>query len=121
LQWHALHQIAVAAIKEVRWLTAHVLAESFSSITRMPPPLAGAAGPTWTALRRAFPEPPVVLSADGYVAALQALADAGIAGGRVYDAIIAATAREVGARLLTSDRRAVATYALMGADYQLVV
>ena len=37
-------------------------------------------------------------------------------GGAVYDALIAATAREAGATLLTLDARAVRTYRAVGAD-----
>jgi len=119
-EWHPRHEKALQALDAVRWLPAHVLAESFSTVTRMLPPHAVSPGRAWLALSRAFPEPPVVLSADGYLSVLQTLADTGTAGGRVYDAIVAATAVEAGARLLSADRRAVATYALVGAEYELV-
>lgn len=37
-----------------------------------------------------------------------------------YDALIGATAAAAGATLVTADRRALATYALVGADVELV-
>jgi predicted nucleic acid-binding protein len=43
-----------------------------------------------------------------------------IAGGALYDAVVAATAREAGATLITLDRRAVPTYQLLGVGYRLV-
>jgi hypothetical protein len=66
-------------------------------------------------LSEAFPEPPVVLSAGGYLETVQRIGDAGIPGEAIYDALMAATAVEAGVRLLTSGRRAAATYALVGA------
>ena len=48
----------------------------------------------------------VALSADGQLALLGTLAGRGLAGGRTYDALIAATAREAGAdELLTFNVR----------------
>ena len=104
----------------VRWLPAHALAEAFSSMTRMPTPVPVPPAVVWQTLADVFPEPPLVLSAAGYLNVCRRLAEAGTAGGRVYDAIVAATAAEAGARLLSADRRAAATYALIGAEYDLV-
>jgi predicted nucleic acid-binding protein len=61
-----------------------------------------------------------VLGPDGYVRLLDLAAAENIAGGALYDALVAATAREAGAKLLTLDRRAVTTYRLLRVDYQLV-
>jgi predicted nucleic acid-binding protein len=49
-----------------------------------------------------------------------ALARLGIAGGAVYDALIATTSRAARATLLTRDRRAAATYGALDAPYELV-
>jgi predicted nucleic acid-binding protein len=54
------------------------------------------------------------------VAAFAQAAAAGLAGGAIYDALIAATASRAGATLLSRDRRAAATYEMLGADYELV-
>ncbi len=48
------------------------------------------------------------------------MAALGIAGGGVYDAMVGAAARAHGLPLFTRDRRAVATYQLLGVDYRLL-
>lgn len=53
-------------------------------------------------------------------ALLKQSASAGIIGGAIYDALIAATAKHAGAILLTRDRRAVATYERIGVQYELL-
>lgn len=51
---------------------------------------------------------------------LARLSAAGIHGRATYDALIGATAAAEGATLVTADRRALPTYALVGADVELV-
>lgn len=41
-------------------------------------------------------------------------------GGAIYDALIAATARRAGARLLTRDQRAQKIYELMEVDHEYI-
>ena len=48
------------------------------------------------------------------------LASLGIAGGAVYDALVGAAARHHGLRLLTSDRRALRTYASLGLHAEFI-
>lgn len=48
------------------------------------------------------------------------LSDWGIHGGATYDALIGATAAAEGATLVTADARALATYARVGVDVELV-
>jgi len=43
-----------------------------------------------------------------------------LAGGAVYDALIAATVRRAGATLLTRDQRARSVYERMGVRYEIV-
>jgi hypothetical protein len=64
--------------------------------------------------------PALVLAPTGYVELLGVAATERIVGGAVYDALVALTAREAGAELLTLDERAVRTYELLGIDFQLV-
>jgi len=45
---------------------------------------------------------------------------AGIDGGRIYDALVAAAAAEAGLPLLTLDTRAQPTYQALGADFRLL-
>lgn len=120
VQWHELHAQAASLVRTVDRVPAHALVEAFSVLTRLPMPLALAPTQATEALQRSFPELPLTLSPQGCIAAIRRLAEAGLGGGRIYDAIVAAAAAEAGARLLTADRRAIATYALMGANFQLV-
>jgi predicted nucleic acid-binding protein len=48
------------------------------------------------------------------------LTDHGIAGGAVYDTLIAATAAQHGAELLSCDRRAAANYERYGVRFSLL-
>lgn len=48
------------------------------------------------------------------------LAKEGIGGGAIYDALVGATAKHHGMRLLTRDRRARPTYDALGIDYELL-
>ena len=60
------------------------------------------------------------LPADAYPELLEALASAGLTGGAVYDALVAASAQHAGATLLSLDVRAATTYRAIGADCRLV-
>jgi predicted nucleic acid-binding protein len=60
------------------------------------------------------------LSADGAQRLHSRLAQLGIAGGAVYDALVAATAAEHGITLATRDRRAPETYRALGIDFELI-
>jgi predicted nucleic acid-binding protein len=120
LRWHPLHEQAASLLADVRQLPAHALAESFSVLTRLPAPRALRPAMAYQLLARAFPDQPLMLGADGYRDTIRRLAEADAGGGRTYDAIVAATAAAAGRCLLTADRRAMATYAIVGATYQLI-
>jgi predicted nucleic acid-binding protein len=60
------------------------------------------------------------LSADGAQRLHGRLAKLGIAGGAVYDALVAAAAAEHGIRLATRDRRAAETYRALDVDFELI-
>jgi hypothetical protein len=120
LSWHALHSKASAALAEVRQVPAHALVESFSVLTRLPAPRALRPAQAQQALLRAFPEPPLILGARGHLAIILLLAEGDIGGGRVYDAVVGGAAAEAKVRLLTADRRALPTYALVGAEFELL-
>lgn len=114
LGWHELHVRAALASREVNRVPAHAFVESFSVLTRLPAPRALRPILAEQAMLAAFPGTPLLLSAEGYLAVIRRLASAELGGGRIYDAIVGATAAEAGFRLLTADRRATATYALVG-------
>lgn len=122
LDWHQSHALTRSALRGLRpRLPAHVAVETYSVLTRLPPGrrLPGQAARDF--LERRFEWPPLVLSADGYDDLLDRAAAEDIVGGAVYDGLVGATAREAGATLLTRDRRAAATYQLLGVDYRLIV
>jgi predicted nucleic acid-binding protein len=120
LAWHELHTRAASVLKDVRCLPAHALVESFAVLSRLPAPRAVRPSMAHRLLDHSFPDEPLTLSPSGHLAALQRLAKAEMGGGRIYDAIIGATAAEAGVQLLTADRRAMPTYALIGASFELV-
>jgi predicted nucleic acid-binding protein len=120
LAWHELHGRAASALKGVRCLPAHALAESFAVLSRLPAPRALRPSMAHRLLDQAFPDEPLTLSPPTHRSVIQRLAKAEVGGGRIYDAIIGATAAEAGVRLLTADRRAMQTYALVGATFELV-
>jgi predicted nucleic acid-binding protein len=90
-------------------------------LTRMPPPRRFAPAIALEYLRQRFELPPAALTPAGYSSLYELAAAKQIGGGAVYDALIAATAKELGAQLLTLDRRALRTYELLGVDYRFVV
>jgi len=117
---HAAHESASAVMQrgQIR-LPVHVLAETYSTLTggRVKPrthPRTAAA-----ALQR-LPGSPSALSAAGYLATIRQIAEQGLVGGAVFDALVAATAREAGATLVSRDRRAATTYAVIGVQCELV-
>ena len=71
-------------------------------------------------LERDFPQPWLALDHDGQRACLHRAVEAGLRGGALYDALIAATAREHGATLLSADRRARDAYDAMGTDVSYI-
>lgn len=118
--WHEGHEAALHSLRRGARLPAQVLVESYSVLTRLPPPHRAAAGVVEAFLAERFPEAPLTLPGSEYRALLRAMAGAEVAGGAIYDALIAATAKHSAAVLLTRDRRAAATYDKVGARYDMV-
>jgi predicted nucleic acid-binding protein len=101
-------------------LISHVGFEATSVLSRMPEGLRIASGTVRDALDRDFPDSWLVLDANAQRACLDRAVDAGLRGGALYDALIAATAREHGATLLSADRRAREAYEAIGADVSYI-
>jgi predicted nucleic acid-binding protein len=95
-------------------LISHVAFETTSVLSRMPEGLRMTPVTVRDALDHDFPSSWLVLDADGQHACLRRAVDAGLRGGALYDALIAATAREHGATLLSADRRASEAYEAIG-------
>ncbi len=118
--WHEGHAAATEALDRKPDLPSQVLIESYSVLTRLPPPHRAPADLVATFLEVRFPRPPLVLDAQAYQELLHEAVQKGLVGGSVYDAVIAYTAKDAGALLLTRDRRAMSVYERIGARYELV-
>lgn len=100
-------------------LTGHSLAETYSVLTRLPGD-ARLAPPDAARLLAVNFETPALMSADRAASLPTILAPLGIAGGAVYDALVALAATSGGHVLMTRDRRAASTYAALTANVELV-
>ena len=118
--WHEGHGAAVAALRRRPRLPAHVGLETYSVLTRLPPPHRAPADVVVAFLLARFPAATLTLPGKGHRALLRTVVNAGLVGGAVYDALVAETARHAGATLLTRDRRALATYEAIGVRYEVV-
>ena len=117
---HDAHRVVTdhVADRTVR-LPAHAQLETYSVLTRLPGDarLAPQDASDLLADRFGVPEP---LAPDSITGLIPRLAEMTISGGAVYDALIAVTSEGSGVVLLTRDRRAVATYAALSVDYELI-
>jgi toxin FitB len=117
---HECHEQAVQAIGDrAIGLAGHAAFETFSVLTRLPPPLRRTPAAVQRLLAANF-ERSRFLSAEAAGQLLARLSSLGIAGGAVYDALVAAAAVEHGLRLATRDRRAAETYRAVGADTEVL-
>ena len=90
-------------------LAGHAAFETFSVLTRLPPPARRSPATIGRLLKASFPDSRY-LGARATVSLLDELGRSGIAGGAVYDALVGACATEHELPLATTDRRAVETY-----------
>lgn len=118
--WHEAHDSAVSALARNPRLPAHVLIESYSVLTRLPPPHRAPGAVVAEFLAAEFGNELLLLPANAHRDLIELAARKGLAGGAIYDALVAATALHARATLLTRDRRAAATYAAVGADFELI-
>ena len=95
--WHEGHAAATEALDRKPHLPSQVLIESYSVLTRLPPPHRAPADLVATFLEVRFPRPPLVLDAHAYQELLREAVQKGLVGGSVYDAVIAYTAKDAGA------------------------
>lgn len=102
-----------------RGMSGHAAVELHSVLTRLPPPQRLTSS---TALRLRevnFPHSRFLVDGD-LSELLREFAALGLAGGAVYDGLVAAAAREHGLPLITCDRRAESTYRALGVGYELL-
>jgi predicted nucleic acid-binding protein len=117
---HEHHGAALRAIGNRRLgLAGHAAFETFSVLTRLPPPARRSPEAVERLLSENFPSIEY-LSTSGAAALLPKLANLGIAGGSVYDALVGAAAAESGLVLLTRDARAVPVYRALQVDIEVI-
>jgi hypothetical protein len=115
VQNHAAHQAVTRWWKhrEVA-LCGHASVETYAVLTRLPGSSRLAPADAARLIRERF-APPLLLSAEMSGRIADVLSELGIAGGAVYDALVALAAVEHDADLATRDLRAKATYDAIGA------
>jgi predicted nucleic acid-binding protein len=119
--WHEHHAVASKAMAGRPRLVAHAAVEAYSVLTRLPPPHRAHPSIVHAFMSERFSEPLLVLSETGYQELLATVAARQILGGPAYDALIAFTAAEHRATLLSLDQRAAATYEAVGARVEQLV
>jgi predicted nucleic acid-binding protein len=100
-------------------LAGHAAFETFSVLTRLPPPARRTPATVAQLLTNTFPETRF-LGTRATASLLAALGATGIAGGSVYDALVGATANEHQLTLVTRDRRALEVYRQLEVEVALL-
>ena len=118
--WHEGHASAVATLARHPRVPAHVLIETYSVLTRLPPPHRAPGHLVAAFLTERFTSSPLVLPGAEHARLVRRAAEAGIVGGSIHDALVGATVRHAGGRLVTRDRRAAPTYERLGIEYELI-
>lgn len=108
-----------AVLQKLPVLAGHASFESYSVLTRMPPPFRVRSEDAYRVLTEAFTGS-CWLNPEQTASLWQRLPSLGILGGATYDALVAESARVNGFRLMTIDRRAERTYQVLGVDYWLI-
>lgn len=96
------------------------MVESYSVLTRLPAPHRADGRVVVEFLEASFPEEPLVLDPAALLGFALGLADLGITGGSVYDALIGSTASAWRQQLVTCDSRARRIYERVGCRVRLL-
>ncbi len=117
---HQHHLATLEAVAGRRLeLAGHAAFETFSVLTRLPPPARRTPAAVAELLASDFPHTRF-LGAESAAALFDRLPGAGIASGSVYDALVGAAAAEHGLPLATRDRRALDTYRKLQVRVELI-
>ena len=108
--WHEHHEPARRALDAGVRLIEHCALETYSVLTRLPPPHRSPAAVIREFIQTRFPQPFLRLSEPAFRGFVFGLPEKEVVGGATYDALVAATAAACGAELVTCDRRAAAIY-----------
>lgn len=118
--WHENHLVARKLLDRGPHIVAHAALETYSVLTRLPAPHRAERSLVSEFLRQRFPMEPLALKPAALRELIHTLAELGIDGGAVYDALIAFTTRESRAVLQTLDHRAAATYRRCDTEFELI-
>lgn len=117
---HDHHEATFESVGRLRLgLAGHAAFETYSVLTRLPPPARRTGAAAARLLAANFPSSRF-LGAKDSEALLAALADNGVSGGQVYDALVGAAAKHHGIILSTRDRRAADTYRNLDVEFELL-
>lgn len=120
LRGHPAHADVQAAVSGRRLgLAGHAAFETYSVITRLAEPTRVSPLTAQRLLSHNFPRTRH-LSPERAAELTLVMAEAAIAGGSVYDALVGATALEHRRTLASRDQRALVTYAAIGVDVMLI-
>jgi predicted nucleic acid-binding protein len=112
--WHEHHQQARKALDGGLHMVDHCALETYSVLTRLPPPHRCAAAVVRDFLRVRFAGDFLRLDGRAYKDFVFALPEHSVTGGGSYDALVAATVAAHSASLVTCDRRAASVYETYG-------
>ncbi|MGZ8580887.1 MAG: PIN domain-containing protein [Actinomycetota bacterium] len=118
--WHEVHAAASRALGPTAGIVAHAAIESYSVLTRLPPPHRASGDVVAEYLRRRFARRWIGLSVEDQRDMLASFPSLGVTGGATYDALIGAAAALANATLVSCDERALTVYAAVGADVDLL-
>jgi len=111
---HPAHEEVLSRVAgQALGLSGHAAFETYSVLTRLPPPVRRSPPTVSRLLALNFPETRF-LPVQAHLRLLRKLADLGIAGGSVYDALVGMAASYHSLTLATRDERALATYRRLG-------
>lgn len=117
---HDAHDLAEEALSMCKTTIAHVGIETYSVLTRLPPPHRIESSDAAEIVKARLPGAWVTLDASACDALPHRLAEARVAGGATYDGLIALIALEHGLELVSRDRRAAQTYSALEVPFRLV-
>jgi len=118
---HSAHRSTWDTLSERRLgMAGHAWFETFSVLTRMPGTSRRDAAAVSTLMSANFSESRF-LDEQSAVTLAARLADAGISGGAVYDAMVASAAALHELPLASRDRRAAATYRSIGVEVEFLI
>jgi toxin FitB len=117
------HDAHVTVLEVVRGrrlgLSGHAWFETYSVLTRLPGALRRSPADALRLLAHDFPAS-VFLAEDVSLALGPEIANLGVSGGAVYDALVGAAARQHQRRLVSADARARPVYEALGVELEMI-